>query len=83
MDKIYNIQEIRFDKEFLFIRIDNKSYKIRIRDISLKLTAATDKERLAYTVSPSGYGLHWPAIDEDLSISGILKVIAHQVVPSA
>ena len=82
MDKIFNIQEIRFDKEYLFIRIDGKSYRIRIRDISQKLSAATDKERSEYDISPSGYGIHWPAIDEDLSVSGILKAIPHPFVPS-
>mgnify|MGYP006293266545 CR=1 FL=1 len=24
-------------------------------------------------VSPAGYGLHWPLVDEDLSIDGILR----------
>ena len=25
-------------------------------------------------VSPSGYGLHWPEVDEDLSIDGLTGV---------
>ena len=24
-------------------------------------------------VSPSGYGIHWPELDEDLSIDGMIK----------
>ncbi|MCA1752818.1 MAG: DUF2442 domain-containing protein [Flavobacteriales bacterium] len=24
-------------------------------------------------VSPSGYGVHWPLIDEDISFAGLLK----------
>nr|WP_253276482.1 DUF2442 domain-containing protein [Synechococcus sp. PCC 6312] len=27
-----------------------------------------------YQVSPAGYGIHWPLIDEDLSINGLLRI---------
>jgi hypothetical protein len=30
--------------------------------------------RAAYEVSPSGYGIHWPLVDEDLSIDGLLGI---------
>ncbi len=33
-------------------------------------------ERAMYRISPSGYGIHWPLIDEDLSINGILRDFA-------
>lgn len=75
MDKIHNIREIKFDKDWFFITIDDQNYKIRISNISKKLSGASDQERLDYHISPSGYGIHWPAIDEDLSIPGILKSI--------
>ena len=26
-----------------------------------------------FEVSPSGYGIHWPELDEDLSIDGMIK----------
>lgn len=35
----------------------------------LKNAAATDRER--YEIMPMG--IHWPALDEDLSIAGMLK----------
>jgi hypothetical protein len=28
---------------------------------------------LAAELSPGGYGIHWPLLDEDLSISGLLR----------
>jgi len=36
-----------------------------------KLAAATDSERSRIELSPMG--LHWPDIDEDLSICGLLR----------
>jgi hypothetical protein len=33
---------------------------------------------MRYEISPSGYGIRWPLIDEDLSIDGLLGV-RHQL----
>ncbi|MFI5222153.1 MAG: DUF2442 domain-containing protein, partial [Bacteroidia bacterium] len=30
-------------------------------------------ERGNFEISPSGYGIHWSLIDEDLSINGLIK----------
>jgi hypothetical protein len=30
-------------------------------------------ERQIFSVSPSGYGIHWPLIDEDLAIEQIIR----------
>ena len=35
---------------------------------------ASDIERKIYEISPSGYGIHWPLLDEDLSIDGLLGI---------
>jgi hypothetical protein len=43
-------------------------------EISDRLSKATKIEREKYEVSPSGYGIHWPLIDEDLSIDGLLGI---------
>jgi hypothetical protein len=28
-----------------------------------------------FEISPSGYGIHWPDLDEDLSIDGMIKAV--------
>lgn len=38
-----------------------------------RLSHATQKERETYELMGRGTGIHWPLIDEDLSISGILR----------
>jgi hypothetical protein len=38
-----------------------------------RLSHATQKERESYELMGRGTGIHWPLIDEDLSISGILR----------
>ena len=45
-----------------------------LQDISALLANATDEQQQEFEVSPSGYGIHWPLIDEDISIDGLLGV---------
>ena len=40
---------------------------------SAKLVAATESQRMYAELSPGGYGIHWPLLDEDLSINGLLR----------
>lgn len=40
---------------------------------SWRLQEATPEERQNFEISPSGYGVHWPDIDEDLSARGALR----------
>lgn len=37
------------------------------------LCDATDDELAEIEVSPGGYGLHWPRIDEDFSVPGLMN----------
>lgn len=74
MDKIYNISDIQFDNDYLIIKVDNSILKVCICDASSKLDKASDFDRNDYKVSPSGYGIHWNRLDEDLSINGLLKL---------
>ncbi len=36
---------------------------------------ATEQEKMTFEISPSGYGIHWLLLDEDLSIDGLLKIV--------
>jgi hypothetical protein len=38
-----------------------------------KLLHATAVQRAAWKISGGGYGVHWPELDEDLSVEGLLR----------
>lgn len=38
-----------------------------------KLLHASQKDRDHWEVSGAGFGIHWPTIDEDLSVDGLLR----------
>ena len=44
-----------------------------------RLAAADDKQRENWELLGDGQGIHWPDIDEDLSVSGILRGV-HQML---
>jgi hypothetical protein len=72
-DKIHNVQSIHVDNAYLHLTVDGQSYRIRWVDCSPRLAEATTAQRQRLEVSPSGYGIHWPEIDEDLAITPLLK----------
>jgi hypothetical protein len=73
MEKAYNITSIEFENEYLILVLDNQIIKLKLAEISFKLANATDRERNDFKISPSGYGIHWRLLDEDLSVNGLLK----------
>ncbi len=38
-----------------------------------RLKAAPADQRKVWELSAAGHGIHWPAIDEDLSVEGLLQ----------
>ncbi len=74
MKKYHEVSDIQFTDETLIIKIDGRRYEFQLPEISEKLANASAVERNRYEISPSGYGIHWPLIDEDLSIDGFLGI---------
>ena len=70
----HHIQEITFEQNSINLHIDGKEIKVSLDKVSLKLKIANALQRNFYKISPSGYGIHWPLIDEDLSVDAILKI---------
>jgi hypothetical protein len=73
MNKIHDVQTIRFQKDRLILIVDKKELRFNLAEISPKLRKAGKKERESYEISPSGYGIYWPLLDEDLSIEALIK----------
>ena len=38
-----------------------------------RLLHATPQQRAKWKIAGGGYGIHWPEIDEDLSVEGLLR----------
>jgi hypothetical protein len=70
--KIHDVQMIDFDGTRMILGVDGQIYHIELPSISPRLAGAKDATPRSYSISPSGYGIHWPEIDEDLSVDGLI-----------
>ena len=73
MAKVHSVETISSDVTYLYLTVDGQPYRIRWDDCSPRLRRATFEQRKHLEVSPSGYGIHWPEVDEDLAITPLLQ----------
>jgi hypothetical protein len=67
------------------VRVTDSALEVRLRDgrqISAplawfpRLVAANTAQRANWESAAAGHGIHWPDIDEDLSVAGLLRTTA-------
>lgn len=75
MKKYHEIAGIEFTDSAMILTVDGKRHEFRLEEVSELLSKASKPERNNFVVSPSGYGIHWPLIDEDLSVDGLLGIV--------
>ena len=74
MKKYHQVTGLHFDGDYMILTIDGQEKALQVSEISPVLQNASKKEKTLFDISPSGYGIHWPLLDEDLSIDGLLGV---------
>jgi hypothetical protein len=74
MAKSHDITAVSFDGNRLRLEIDGTEHVFNLKDVSTRLLHASPEQRADYEISPSGYGIHWPDIDEDLAIDALLGI---------
>ena len=66
-------EEVRFTEEMLCVRLlDGREVCAPIEWFP-RLRDATDQERNNWRLIGGGVGIHWEDLDEDLSVSGLLR----------
>ena len=74
MMKTNQLMTVSFEKDSICLSIDGKVLVLPLEKVSKKLQDASDAQRNFFKVSPSGYGIHWPLIDEDLGVDALVKL---------
>ncbi len=74
MSKYHVVTNLVFSKDQLILYVDGNKHSFQLADVSMILLHATESERCHYEISPSGYGIFWPLLDEDISIDGLLGI---------
>lgn len=66
------IQNFKISSDSLSFQMEGIQYSFALSEISTKLAKASDDERNDYRFSPSGYGIHWDILDEDISFTALI-----------
>jgi hypothetical protein len=65
-------KSIRPTQDALIVELDGQTVVIAWERCSPLLAAAGYAERSRAVLSPSGYGSHWPLLDEDLAVGPLI-----------
>ncbi len=74
MEKAHDVTDVRFEEERLVLVVDGRVSSIALAECSGKLLQASAEQRARFVISASGYGIHWPELDEDLSVDRLIGV---------
>lgn len=67
------VDDVRFDADSLIVGLkDGRKISAPLAWFP-RLLNASPAELAAFEVAGGGYGIHWPDLDEDLSIDGLLR----------
>ena len=64
---------IETTRDALVLVLADRRVRIPWERCSNALASATELERTTAELSPGGYGIHWPLLDEDLSVGGLVR----------
>ncbi|HVP42317.1 MAG TPA: DUF2442 domain-containing protein [Terriglobales bacterium] len=76
------ILALQADERVADVKVTSDDLVVRLMDgrsISVplvwypRLLNASARQRRQWRISAGGYGIHWPEIDEDLSVEGLLR----------
>lgn len=73
MNEFHKVEAVEFDGGTLVLRADGEVYRVETATVSERLAQASPAARRAFRVTPSGYGIHWLEVDEDLSVDGLIR----------
>ncbi|MFH1006945.1 MAG: DUF2442 domain-containing protein [Candidatus Latescibacterota bacterium] len=74
MDKAHDIRNIQVDGDILLLTVDGADHRVNLCHQSTRLASESQHRRANFVVSASGYGIHWPDLDEDLSVDGMIGI---------
>ena len=69
-----NGYQISFDNKYMYFNYAGIDYRVETEEASSKLANADNQYKMHFKLSPSGLGIYWPLMDEDLLFSGLLKI---------
>lgn len=73
MAELRHIKDVQIVGKTLKAMIDGVSYTFDLTRHSQRLANATPEQCAHVEFTPIDFGIHWPDVDEDLSIDGLIR----------
>ncbi len=67
------VQDVQITEDALIVGLRDGRRVSAPLDWFPRLKAASVEQRKTWEPSAAGHGIHWPTIDEDLSVEGLLR----------
>lgn len=83
MKKHHEVTRARVVSGGLHMTVEGKRYRVELAAVSSRLACAGPEDQRRFEVSPAGYGIHWPTVDEDLSVDGLIRWCENHQKPRA
>ena len=74
VSKYHQVSSATVVEGVLSLVVDGTEVRQDLRTLTPLFRASSDEELSKFEISPSGYGIHWPLLDDDLSIDGLLGI---------
>jgi hypothetical protein len=74
MEPVHSVKNVSCKAGKLYLVVDGKALEFPLEKISKNLANGTIEQLKHFEVSPSGYGIHWPLIEKDISVDGLLGI---------
>ena len=79
----HDVRGISFLGKHLRLTADGRRYETDFSRESRRLATATSRQLRKHELSPAGFGIHWPELDEDPSIDGLVRAAVGKVATRA
>lgn len=79
MDRVYDVKNLKITEKTISFDLLNEPIIVPLSKTgSSVLPKANPKHLQIYELDHNGLGIHWPLLDEDLSIEGLLRSAGRQ-----
>jgi len=77
IDKVYNVENLVVNQKVISFELSGQEIIVPLEKSGSKALPSAKLEHLQiFELDDDGIGIHWPVLDEDLSISGLLRSVA-------
>ena len=74
MDRIYDVKHLRVTQEYISFDLSGNHIRVPLTKSGSKVLPRTNLKYLQiFEIDDDGIGIHWPVVDEDLSVEGLLR----------